>query len=93
MFGKEPAIILNALSEVVRAVIPLLLVFEIVKWTDPQTGAVLLVVGVVIGFLTTLLTRSQVVPTETANSQIATAIRMPAGSTVKEVIAKEEADK
>lgn len=92
MLTKEPAVILGALSEVIKAVIPLLIIFNFINWTGEQVAQVMLVVGVVIGFLNVLLTRSQVVPTGTANAQIETAVRMPTGTTVDEVIAKTERD-
>lgn len=91
MFGKEPAVILGALAEVIRAIIPMLLVFGFINWTDPQIGAVLLVVGVTIGFLNVLFTRSQVVPTERANAQIQTGIDGPSTATVGQVIKQTEA--
>lgn len=90
MFQKEPTLILGALSEVIRAVIPTLIIFGFIQWTGEQVAQVMLLVGVVIAFLTILLTRSQVVPTEKANAQIETAIRMPASATVPQVIAKQE---
>jgi hypothetical protein len=90
MFNKEPAVILGALSEVVRAIIPTLIIFGLINWSGDQVAQVMLLVGVMVGFLNVLLTRSQVVPTEKANAQIETAIRMPADATVKQVIAKQE---
>lgn len=89
MFGREPAIVLGALGEVVRAVIPMLILFSIIVWDDKQVAGVMLVVGVAIKFFEVILTRQSVVPTETANSQIAKAVSMPTGTTVKEVIAAE----
>lgn len=91
MFAKEPTIVINALTEVVRAVIPMLLVFGLIKWTDQQLGAVMLVVGVVAASLATILTRQQVVPTELANQQIRVAVRSPEGTSVEQVKAKVEA--
>lgn len=90
MFGKEPAVVFKVLEEIIRALIPLALIFGWVHWTEAQTGSIFLFVGVLVGGLSVLLTRSQTVPTEKANSQIATAIRMPSDSTVSEVVAKEE---
>ncbi len=90
MFGKEPAVVFNGIGEIIRAIVPCLILFGLIHWTDQQIAAVFLVVSVVLGFLTTLLTRSQTVPTETANRQIETAVRMPADSTVSEVKAVTE---
>lgn len=92
MLGKEPAVILGALSEVVRAVVPTLIIFNYIQWTGEQTAQFMLLAGVVIGFFNVLLTRSQVVPTERANSQIETAIAMPSNATVSEVIREEAAN-
>lgn len=90
MFGKEPTVIFNGLGEVIRAIIPCLILFGFIEWTDQQIAGVLLVVSVVLGFLTTLLTRSQVTPVETVDALIETAVRMPANATVAEV--KEQAN-
>lgn len=97
MLGKEPAVILGALAEVVKAIIPMLIIFNFINWTGEQVAQVMLVVGVAIGFFNVLLTRNAVVPTEKANSQIATAINMPATTagvptTVEQVITQEERD-
>ena len=85
MFGKEPAVVFNALGELARAIIPMLIIFGFIEWTADQTAQVFLVVGVSVTVLTTLLTRSQTVATDTANRQIETAVRMPADTTVAEV--------
>lgn len=90
MIGKEPTVVFNGISEVIRATIPVLILFGFIHWTDQQIAGVILLVGVLVGFLTTLFTRSQTVPTEKANAQIATAITMPATATVEDVVAKEE---
>ena len=90
MFGKEPAVILGALSEVIKAIIPMLIIFNFINWSGEQVAQVMLVVGVGIGFLNVLLTRSQVVATEKANAQIEVAIGMPASTTVAQVVKAEE---
>lgn len=91
MFGREPAVVTKVLEEVVRAAIPMALIFGWIHWSEAQTGAVLLFIGVLVGGISLLTTRSQVVPTEKANAQIAIAIRAPTTTTVSEVIAREEA--
>ena len=83
LFTKEPTVVLNAISEIIKAVIPMLLIFGILHWTDPQVGAVILVMNVVIGSLTTILTRAQVVSNDQANKLIATAVSLPAGTPVE----------
>lgn len=91
MFQKEPAVILGALSEVVRAVIPTLIIFGYIQWTGEQVAQFMLLAGVMIGFFNVLLTRSQVVPTEKVNQQIQVGIDSPSHTTVEQVIAKTEA--
>ena len=85
MFGKEPTVILGALSEVIKAIIPMLIIFNFINWTGEQVAQVMLVVGVGIAFLNVLLTRSQVVPTETADKQIKVALNEPSTTTVEKV--------
>lgn len=87
---KEPTVLIGGLAEIVRAIIPMLLIFSVVHWTDAQTGSIIFFVGVIVAFAEKLFVRSQVVPAEVANSQIATAVRMPTDSTVEQVIAKNE---
>lgn len=93
MFGKEPAAILGALSEVIRAVIPTLIIFGIIHWTGDQVAQMMLLVSVVIGFFNILLTRNQTVAMQTANAQIETALKLPSTATVNEVVQKTEAQK
>jgi len=90
MFNHEPAAILGGLSEVIRAIIPTLIIFGFIQWSGDQVAQVMLLTSVVVGFFNILLTRSQVVPTDKANAQIRTAIHMPSDATVKQVIAKQE---
>ena len=90
MFGKEPAVVTKVIEEVIRAAIPMALIFGWIHWTEAQTGAVLLFIGVLVGGISMLMTRSQVVPTERANQQIMTAVKMPSDSTLKEVLDKNE---
>lgn len=87
---KEPTVIIGGIAEIVRAVIPMLLIFGVVHWTDAQTGAIIFFVGVLVSFAEKLFIRSQVVTTDVANSQILTATRLPAGTAVKDVIAINE---
>ena len=90
MLNQEPAAILGGLSEVVRAIIPTLIIFGYIQWTGDQVAQVMLLTSVIVGFFNVMLTRSQVVPTDKANAQIETAIRLPVGTTVQEVITKTE---
>ena len=70
MFNKEPTVILGALSEIVRAIIPTLIIFGILHWTDQQIAQVMLMVGVLVKSLEMVLARSQVVPIQTADRQM-----------------------
>lgn len=88
MFGKEPAVFFNGIGEIIRAIVPCLILFGVIQWTDEQIAGVFLAVGVVLGFLTTMLTRSQTTPTETVNTLVETAVKMPADSTVEDVKAE-----
>lgn len=85
MFNKEPAVFFKIIEEVFRAAIPVALIFGFIHWTEAQTGAVMLFVGVLVGGLTVLFTRSQVMPVDTANTQIRLAVKMPADSTLDDV--------
>ena len=88
--GKEPAVVFNSLGELFKAVVPVLILFGFVHWSDKQVAGVMFLAGVAITFLTTLFTRTQTVSIPTANEQIRTAIKMPEHSTVADVIAVTE---
>lgn len=85
IFGKEPAVVLAASSEVVKAVIPTLIIFGIIHWTGEQVAQVMLTVGVVIAFVNTWLTRAQTTPESTLNKLIKEAVKSSADTTVGEV--------
>jgi len=67
---QEPTVVFGGLSEIIRAVIPVLLAFGYIHWSNEQIGLVLVLVGVVIGFLTILFTRSSTVPIVIADKQM-----------------------
>lgn len=92
MFGKEPAVILGAISEVVRAVIPTLIIFGMIHWSAEQVAQFVLLVGVVVGALNVVLTRSQTTATPVVNDLIATAVKMPVTTSV-EAVKTEQASK
>ena len=92
VFGKEPAAVFGGLAEIFRQLIPLLIVFGFIHWTDIQIAAAFAFSSVVLSFGTVLLTRSQTVPTQVVNSQIETAVRMPVGTSVEDVVKKEARD-
>lgn len=85
LLGKEPAVILGALSEVVRAVIPTLIIFGFVRWTPEQVAQLVLLVGVVIGALNVSLTRAQTTATPAVDALIKTALTLPSTTTVEAV--------
>lgn len=87
---KEPTVIVNGIGEIIRAIIPLLIIFGFIHWTDQQIAAVILATSVTLGFLGTLFTRSVVTTTETSDKLIRTAVKMPTDTTVEEV--KEKAN-
>jgi len=86
MVGKEPAVVFGAISELLRQLIPMLIVFGFINWTDVQIGAVFSFSSAVIAVLTVLLTRAASVSTETANKQIEVAVKQPIGTPVEKVI-------
>lgn len=87
MFGREPAVILGFIG----AAIALAVGFGL-HISGEQINLIMVFSAAVITLLTGIATRTQVVPTEKAKAQIATAIRMPSDAKVEEVIAKEERD-
>lgn len=88
MFGKEPTVIIGALAEIARAIVPLLIIFGYINWTDNQVAQVMLMIGVVVGVGEKLFTRSQVTPTIVADRQMeiakASNVDRPTSQIVKE---------
>lgn len=85
MFGKEPTVVLGALSEVIKAIIPMLIIFGFINWTGEQVAQVMLVVGVGIAFFNVMLTRSQTTSEPQMNALIRTAVSQPSGTAVETV--------
>lgn len=90
MFGKEPTIILGALAEVFKSIIPMLIIFNIIEWSGEQVAQVMIVISVAVSFFSVLLTRQSVVPTERSNAQIEIALKEPKTSNLETVLAKNE---
>ena len=88
--NDEPAAVFGGIAEVIRQTLPMLILFGVVTWSKEQLVAVMAFVSVFLTFLTILFTRSSTIPVARANSQIETAVSMPEGTTVKEVIAEEK---
>lgn len=91
MLGREPTVILGALGELTRQIVPMLLLFGLINWTDPQIAAVFMVVSASIKVFEVILTRSQVTPIEKANAQIQIGIDGPSTASVGDVIRREKA--
>lgn len=90
--NKEPTVIINGLSELLRQVLPLLVVVGLVHLSPEKLAGLVSIIGLVLAFVSTTLLRGQVVATDKANAQIVTAIRGPETATVADVIAKTERD-
>lgn len=88
---KEPVVIIDAIAEVLKQVIPLLIIFGVIHWTDQQIAQTILVLGVIITAIKTMITRQTVVPIATANRQIAEGINSPPNTTVDQVKERVEA--
>jgi hypothetical protein len=96
VFSKEPAVILGALAEVVKAIIPALIIFGILKWTADQVAAVMFVVGVAVSSFTVILTRNSTTPEADVNALIRTATHQEPGTkpeVVKEIQAQKDEGK
>lgn len=70
MLNREPAIVFSALGEIAKAIIPVLILGEIVNWSDKMTAAIMLLVSVSVTSLTAIFTRQQSVPVAVADKQI-----------------------
>lgn len=92
MLNKEPAVLAKVVEEIIRAAIPVALIFGLVNWNQEQTGTLLIFIGVVAGGLSLLFTRSQVVPTIVADKQLEIAKASDVTRPTSEIIqqAKEE---
>lgn len=67
---REPAVIINGLSELLKQILPLLVVVGLVQMSPEKLAGWISIIGLVLFFVSTTLLRSQVVATETANKQI-----------------------
>jgi hypothetical protein len=86
MFGREPARILA----VIGAGLALAVGFGL-SLSGQQVNLIMVFAAAAITLIAGEATRSQVVPVEKANAQIEIALAEPSTTTVKQVIAKEEA--
>jgi len=67
---QEPTIVINALSEMLRQLLPLLVILGVFQLTPDKLSALSIAIGLVLGFFTTLFTRSQTVAIAVADRQI-----------------------
>lgn len=88
---REPAVLFGAIAEIIKAVVPMLILFGVLHWTAAQVAQVMIVVGVVVGSLTVVFVRAQTVPTVTSDALIATAVKLPATTSVETVKAEQAA--
>lgn len=89
--NKEPAVIINGLAELVRQILPLMVVVGLIQLSPEKLAGLVSIIGLVLAFVSTTLLRTQVVSTDKANQQIEVAIASPANTTVEKVIQKTEA--
>lgn len=75
--NREPTIIINGLSELIRQILPLLLILGVIHLTDEKMGALISIISLTLAFVSTTLLRSQVSPSQ----DVTTALNMPKGST------------
>jgi hypothetical protein len=83
----EPTIVINALSETIRQLLPLMVVLDVIHLSSEKLGALSIAIGLILGFFTTLFTRAQTVSVDTANKQIQVAVASPEGTSVEDVVA------
>ena len=97
--NKEPTIVINSLSEMLRQLLPALVILGVINISSEKQAALSVAIGLVLGFFTTLLSRNAVVPTaiavpkDTSDARIETALRMPSTASVGEVIRATEENK
>jgi len=84
----EPTIVINALSETIRQLLPLLVVLDVIHLSSEKLAALSIAIGLVLGFFTTLFTRTQVVSVDTANKQIEIAKVSDASTPTAQIIAQ-----
>jgi len=71
-----------------KAVVPVLILSEVVHWSDKLTAAVMFLIGVAVTSLTTIFTRQLSVPTKVADRQIEIAKAASIDTPTQEIIQK-----
>lgn len=88
MFGKEPAVVFGGLATLVGLIIPMLILFDFIQWTDKQIAGLMAVVSFSANFLATLLTRQGSVSLPVADRQIeiakASSVNTPTAQIIQE---------
>lgn len=74
---REPAILFNGLGEIVKAIIPVLVIGGFVAWDDKMVAAIMFLVSVSVTSLTAMFTRQSSVPKVVADKQIEVAKASP----------------
>lgn len=78
--NREPVVITNAITEVIRTLILLGIAFGLTV-TQDQLVSIMLAVGAIMVVVNTLVTRSQTSPSQ----DVQTALDMPKGSTISDL--------
>lgn len=82
---KEPTVIVGAVSEILRQIVPTLIIFGVINWTGEQVAQVTMLLGLVVALVNILVTRSQVTSNALTDDLIKAAVKMPSNSTVADV--------
>lgn len=90
-FSREPAIWFSGIAEILRMLVPMLIVFGVIHWTETQSVAFFAFSSVVLTFIQTLLTRSATTPTDRVDAFIREARRSPEDTSVKAIRAAVDA--
>jgi EamA domain-containing membrane protein RarD len=93
-FNDDPSAVFQALFEVIRQGLPMLVLLGAVTLTPQQLVGIMLFVSPLLTFLSILFVRKQAIAKTTADAQITTALNAdPATTTVKDVITQTQAAK
>lgn len=85
-WNKEPTVIINGFLGLLTQILPLLVIMGFITLTPEKLAALISISGLLLTFILTTLLRSQVVPTERRDEQVITAVSMPKGTKLAEVI-------
>lgn len=88
MLNREPAVVFAGLGEIAKAIIPVLILGELVSWDDKTTAAVMFLVSVSVTSLSTMFTRQSSVAMVVADKQIEIAKESSVSRPTEEIIAQ-----